>query len=66
MPIHDLRCVTCGHIQRDVLLSVKADPLEIECTACHRRGVKKMPCRVHAKLVEGCGGFYKPSKEDEG
>lgn len=63
MPIYDLKCRACGRIRRDVLLSVKQDPLEIECPACGRKGAERLPCRAHARFYGN--GFYKPNQKGD-
>lgn len=50
MPIYDLECPRCRASQKDVLMSVKADEGSMECPVCHKFGLIKKPCRVHARF----------------
>ena len=58
-PIFDILCLSCGAVQRDILLSVKVDVSNGECPACGKKTLKKLPCRVHARFYGS--GFYKPN-----
>jgi len=57
-PVYDILCLSCGAVQRDVLLSVKVDVSKGECPGCGKKTLKKLPCRVHARFFGS--GWTKP------
>ena len=50
MPLYCLFCPKCGWTQDEVLLSIKEDPANLSCGLCHKKGLVKKPCRVHARF----------------